>query len=83
MLYEVITLVQFHFHTLSEHTVNGEHYPMEMHLVHADADMNLAVLGVFIKEGQENEVLEEVFADLPHGGHGDAEVLTAKLVENS
>lgn len=30
-------LVQFHFHTLSEHTVNGEHYDMEMHFVHADA----------------------------------------------
>jgi len=76
-------LVQFHFHTLSEHTVNGQHYPMELHLVHADADMNLAVLGVFIEEGEENAALEEVFANLPHGAHGDVvETLTAALVDN-
>jgi carbonic anhydrase len=41
---------QFHFHSPSEHTVNGEHTPMEMHLVHADGD-DLAVVGVFILEG--------------------------------
>jgi carbonic anhydrase len=28
------TLKQFHFHTPSEHRINGEHFPMEMHLVH-------------------------------------------------
>jgi carbonic anhydrase len=27
-------LVEFHFHTLSEHKVNGEHYDMEMQFVH-------------------------------------------------
>jgi len=27
-------LVQFHFHAPSEHTVNGAHFPMEMHFVH-------------------------------------------------
>ena len=27
-------LLQFHFHTKSEHTVDGEHSPMELHLVH-------------------------------------------------
>ena len=25
---------QFHFHTPSEHTINGAHYPLEMHMVH-------------------------------------------------
>jgi carbonic anhydrase len=27
-------LRQFHFHTPSEHTVEGEHFPLEMHMVH-------------------------------------------------
>ena len=47
-------LKQFHFHHPSEHTVEGVVYPMEMHLVHADADGNLAVVGVLIKEGTED-----------------------------
>ncbi len=71
---EKYSLLQFHFHTLSEHKVDGKHYDMEMHLVHAnDAFIakkdggKLAVLGVFIKAGAENEVLKGVFSKLPHG----------------
>ncbi len=29
-----LPLSQFHFHTPSEHTINGVHYPFEMHMVH-------------------------------------------------
>ncbi len=29
-----LPLNQFHFHSPSEHTVNGMHYPLEMHMVH-------------------------------------------------
>jgi carbonic anhydrase len=28
-------LKQFHFHTPSEHRINGEHFPVEVHMVHA------------------------------------------------
>merc|ERR1712228_1151924 len=38
-------LVQFHFHTPSEHTVDAKQYDMEMHLVHANEKGELAVLG--------------------------------------
>ncbi len=68
-------LVQFHFHTLSEHTVSRspldtpKHYDMEMHLVHVDKAGNLAVLGVFIEEGEYNDTLAEIFENLP--SHGD------------
>lgn len=27
-------MIQFHFHTPSEHLINGVHYPLEMHMVH-------------------------------------------------
>ena len=58
-------LVQFHFHTPSEHQFNGQHYDMELHLVHQDINGKLAVLGVMIQEGKENENLASVWGDLP------------------
>lgn len=51
---ETYALVQFHFHAPSEHTVDGEHFPMEMHFVHQAQDGALAVVGVLIEEGAEN-----------------------------
>ncbi|WP_299443636.1 carbonic anhydrase [uncultured Aquimarina sp.] len=59
-------LLQFHFHTGSEHTIDGKRYPMEMHLVHQDPVTKLlAVIGVFFKEGKENEVLAQFMNNLP------------------
>ena len=59
-------LKQFHFHAPSEHTLNGEHFAMEMHLVHKTADgSKTAVVGVFIKEGAENDAFAPVWAYLP------------------
>jgi carbonic anhydrase len=46
-------LLQFHFHTPSEHTLDGRHLAMELHLVHKNLETgNLAVLGVFIEAGE-------------------------------
>lgn len=45
-------LVQMHFHTPSEHYINGAPYPMEVHFVHVDAEGKLGVLGVMLKLGQ-------------------------------
>ena len=58
-------LLQFHFHGPSEHTVKGEFSDMEMHLVHRDKDGNLAVVGVMMEVGTENEALSGVWANLP------------------
>ncbi len=57
-------LVQFHFHAPSEHTVDGEHFPMEMHFVHQAADGALAVVGVLIEEGAENPAIAPLWAQL-------------------
>ncbi|OLN23761.1 carbonic anhydrase [Domibacillus antri] len=58
-------LVQLHFHTPSEHQFNGRHLDMELHLVHQNANGELAVLGVMIREGKENENLASVWEKLP------------------
>ncbi|MDZ7648146.1 MAG: carbonic anhydrase family protein [Cytophagales bacterium] len=34
-------LKQFHFHTPSEHTIDGKNLPMEMHMVHQSDDKSL------------------------------------------
>jgi carbonic anhydrase len=73
-------LQQFHFHSPSEHTVDKQSFPMELHLVHKNADGNLAVLGFLIKEGKENEVLKETFAALPKEvTHEGAEIPAAVI----
>lgn len=58
-------LKQFHFHHKSEHTVDGDSFDMECHLVHANEAGNLLVVGVFIKEGNENSFLKQLWTDMP------------------
>ena len=71
-------LVQFHFHTPSEHTINGQHYPMEMHMVHQSIDKSLAVVSVMFVEGNTpNENFNKIIAHIPDS-KGDA-----KHVENT
>lgn len=62
---EEFELLQYHFHSPSEHTVGGKHYPMEMHMVHRSADKKLAVVGVFIEEGVANPAFDSVWSNLP------------------
>ena len=62
---ETYNLAQFHFHAPGEHTVAGQSYPLEMHLVHRAASKTLAVVGVFIAEGAENAAFAPVWEHLP------------------
>jgi carbonic anhydrase len=62
---EEFELLQYHFHSPSEHTVAGKHFPMEMHMVHKAANGDLAVVGVFVEEGAANAAFEPVWANLP------------------
>ncbi len=54
-------LLQFHFHTPSEHTAKGAPYPIELHMVHQSDDGQLGVIGVFFKEGAKNKALSTVW----------------------
>jgi carbonic anhydrase len=67
-------LVQFHFHAPSEHTVDGEHLPMEMHFVHQGNDGGLAVVGVLLGEGAANPGIAPLWAQLPEAPGTEAMV---------
>ena len=73
------TLLQYHFHAGSEHTVDGKQHPMEAHLVHQSEDGELGVIGVFMDVGTENKFLKEVFDAMPAHA-GDKEVSTTKTL---
>jgi len=63
---EKFTLLQFHYHAPSEHTLNGKNKPVEIHFVHADEDGNLAVVGVMLESGSKaNETYEHICNRLP------------------
>lgn len=68
---ERFELLQFHFHVPSEHARDGQRFPMEVHFVHRHADGRLAVVGVFLKEGADNRLLERVWAVAPHSAADD------------
>ncbi len=61
----VYQLVQFHFHTPSEHTVKGKTYALELHLVHRSAEGKLAVVGVLVDIGAENPAFASIWDHLP------------------
>ncbi|MEJ8809696.1 carbonic anhydrase family protein [Variovorax ureilyticus] len=58
-------LAQLHFHTPSEHHLNGKSFPMEMHLVNKDASGKITVVGVFIRQGAKNAALAGLWEHLP------------------
>ncbi len=59
-------LLQFHFHHMSEHTLDGRQFPLEVHFVHkATGGNGLAVIGVFFAEGAENATLAPIWQAMP------------------
>lgn len=58
-------LLQFHFHAPSEHSVAGKQAEAELHLVHKNADGDLAVVGILINTGQANSAIQPAWDNLP------------------
>ena len=59
------TLIQFHFHHPSEEHVASEGFPLEAHLVHADANGNLAVVAVLFRVGTANPLIDTLCKNIP------------------
>ena len=58
-------LIQFHFHTPSEHRIGGRASRLELHLVHRDAAGKIAVVAVLASSNATNPALEAVVSGLP------------------
>ncbi len=59
-------LLQFHVHAPSEHTVNGQFAAAELHLVHRNALLDLAVVGVLVNVGSPvNAVIDDMLRNAP------------------
>mmetsp|Transcript_62413 Transcript_62413/g.135506 ORF Transcript_62413/g.135506 Transcript_62413/m.135506 type:complete len:1139 (-) Transcript_62413:437-3853(-) len=57
--------IQFHVHFPSEHAMDGKLFAGEMHLVHSGEHGSLLVVGIMLKEGTTNALLERM--GLPTG----------------
>lgn len=57
-------LTQFHLHAKSEHTIDGKHYPLEVHFVNKEQDGRLAVIGVFLTEGKANQAFQTMLDNI-------------------
>jgi carbonic anhydrase len=77
---------QFHFHTPSEHLVDGVTYPMELHLVNVTNDSNMKtkpqymVVGILFKMGKENKFIDEFFSAIPKEEHQKQAIQSGKVV---
>lgn len=62
-------LVQFHMHTPSEHHIDGEYYPLELHMVHQGVVDNtkLAVIGLMfqVSAGKSSSIIASLSSALP------------------
>ena len=74
-------LQQFNFHTPSESTVNGKHFPLEAQFVHKDDKGNLAVLAMMFIPGKEDATLTRLWENLP-SQKGEAVRLSAKALKS-
>ena len=74
-------LKQFHFHTPSENTVNGKHFPLEAHFVHQNKEGNLAVLAMMFIPGKPDSTLNALWESMPMKA-GDSNRLSAKSLKS-
>jgi carbonic anhydrase len=60
---ERYTFIQAHLHMPSEYTMDGEPMAGDIHFVHANEAGDLAVIGVFLREGEANAALAAAFEE--------------------
>ena len=58
-------LLQFHFHRPSEEHIDGKPSAMVVHFVHKNLEGELAVLGVMLREGNENPGIKTLWNHAP------------------
>jgi len=62
---KTFNLVQYNFHSPSEHRIDGKEYPMEVHLMHESDDGQVVIIGVMFEQGKKNTGLNPVWEFMP------------------
>lgn len=65
------TLLQAHSHNPSEHTLDGQSFPLEVHLVHQGEAGELAVVSVLFRLGAPNPAIQSMIDTAPQAGEPD------------
>lgn len=66
---EQYAFAQFHFHTPSEHLIDYQSYPLEMHMVHTLQDGSVTkylVVAILFEEGKPDHFIEHFLGDVPN-----------------
>jgi carbonic anhydrase len=81
----VFEFKQCHFHTPSEHLIDGRAFPLEMHIVNVmqntirDSIPQYLVIGILFKEGKENKFLNDFLNAIPTQAHTTATLPTGQV----
>ena len=73
-------LVQVHFHSPSEHAIDGERFPLVAHFVHATDSGELGVLGVMFEEGTANPALQKIVDAMNEGAGASVTIDASAMV---
>ena len=65
---QAFELKSAHFHSPSEHRIDGASFAAELHLVHADADGNLAVVALLFGQGAPSPLVQAMLDAAPAAG---------------
>ncbi len=83
---EVFEFKQLHFHTPSEHLVDGIQYPMEMHMVNTlqgqkeGETPQYLVIGILFKMGEDSTFINEFINSIPEEAHSTKSVMPGEVV---
>ncbi|KAH9625187.1 hypothetical protein KSS87_001872 [Heliosperma pusillum] len=64
-------LMQSHWHSPSEHTIMGQRFDLELHMVHQSNDNKTAVIGLLYKFGKPDPFLSKLIEKIKSIGDGD------------
>ena len=67
-------LIQCHWHTPAEHTINGTKFDMELHAVHQTSKGETAVIGILYKIGSPDPLLSKLLEHIKLIGDKDIDV---------
>ncbi|KAJ3231470.1 hypothetical protein HDU81_003740 [Chytriomyces hyalinus] len=62
-------VLQAHFHSPSEHHINGKYFPLELHFVHVSDVKKISVIGLFFELGPRNAWLDQFISGIPEHEH--------------